>query len=80
MLHLASLLSASAALFIQSFLYRLSCKLDDLLTDIREMSYSRVCPPVQDSFYRGLTPEESDRVHEYNFDHPGRLLKIFISL
>lgn len=26
---------------------------------------------MQDSFYRGLTPEESERVHEYNFDHPG---------
>ncbi|MFS7956375.1 putative transferase [Helianthus anomalus] len=24
----------------------------------------------QDSFYRGLTAEESARAHEYNFDHP----------
>lgn len=29
---------------------------------------------VQDSFYRGLTPEESKLVHEYNFDHPGTLV------
>jgi len=28
---------------------------------------------MQDSFYRGLTAEESERVHEYNFDHPGNL-------
>lgn len=36
---------------------------------------------MQDSFYRGLTPEESKRVHEYNFDHPGNLvhdLKIYL--
>ncbi|KAF2316441.1 hypothetical protein GH714_041782 [Hevea brasiliensis] len=25
---------------------------------------------MQDSFYRGLTPAELERVHEYNFDHP----------
>ncbi|KAI7981862.1 hypothetical protein LOK49_Contig11G00010 [Camellia lanceoleosa] len=25
---------------------------------------------VIDSFYRGLTTEEAQRVHEYNFDHP----------
>ncbi|GMP78066.1 hypothetical protein CsSME_00034140 [Camellia sinensis var. sinensis] len=24
----------------------------------------------EDSFYRGLTTEEAQRVHEYNFDHP----------
>lgn len=29
---------------------------------------------MQDSFYRGLTPEESKHVHEYNFDHPGNLV------
>lgn len=28
---------------------------------------------LQDSFYRGLTAEESERVHEYNFDHPGNI-------
>lgn len=28
---------------------------------------------IQDSFYRGLTAEESEHVHEYNFDHPGIL-------
>ena len=27
----------------------------------------------QDSFYRGLTPEEMAHVSEYNFDHPGTL-------
>ncbi|PWA67489.1 uridine kinase-like 2 [Artemisia annua] len=27
-----------------------------------------------DSFYRGLSAEESERVHEYNFDHPGNVL------
>ncbi|RDX84011.1 Uridine kinase-like protein 1, chloroplastic, partial [Mucuna pruriens] len=25
---------------------------------------------IEDSFYRGLRPEELERVHEYNFDHP----------
>ena len=25
---------------------------------------------AQDSFYRGLTPEEHDNVASYNFDHP----------
>ena len=28
----------------------------------------------QDSFYRGLTPEEMEDVAEYNFDHPGTTL------
>lgn len=27
----------------------------------------------QDSFYRGLNPEEMANVGEYNFDHPGEL-------
>lgn len=27
----------------------------------------------QDSFYRGLTPEESANVKEYNFDHPNAM-------
>jgi hypothetical protein len=40
------------------------------------------CPPVrdaactrraQDSFYRGLTPEEQANVSEYNFDHPNAM-------
>lgn len=26
----------------------------------------------QDSFYHNLTQEEHARVHEYNFDHPGK--------
>lgn len=30
-------------------------------------------PVTQDSFYRGLTAEESERAHEYNFDHPGNV-------
>ncbi|KAB5516286.1 hypothetical protein DKX38_026934 [Salix brachista] len=29
-----------------------------------------------DSFYRGLTAEESKRVHEYNFDHPDCVRKL----
>lgn len=32
----------------------------------------------KDSFYRGLTPEESERVHEYNFDHPGNFLALIV--
>lgn len=35
---------------------------------------------IQDSFYRGLTAEESKRVSEYNFDHPGVLGKVIIQL
>jgi len=35
---------------------------------------------MQDSFYRGLTAEESERVHEYNFDHPGNLFYLWVSL
>ena len=27
----------------------------------------------QDSFYRGLTPEESANVKDYNFDHPNAM-------
>lgn len=26
---------------------------------------------LQDSFYHNLSEEELERVHEYNFDHPG---------
>lgn len=26
---------------------------------------------LQDSFYHNLSGEELERVHEYNFDHPG---------
>ncbi|KAL6143124.1 hypothetical protein ACLB2K_053820 [Fragaria x ananassa] len=37
---------------------------------IQQLHDHRVVLVNQDSFYRGLTPEESDRVHEYNFDHP----------
>ena len=29
--------------------------------------------PWQDSFYRGLTPEESANVKDYNFDHPSAM-------
>lgn len=34
------------------------------------MAY-QIVDMMQDSFYRGLTPAELERVHEYNFDHPG---------
>ncbi|XP_024453512.1 uridine/cytidine kinase UKL1, chloroplastic isoform X1 [Populus trichocarpa] len=37
---------------------------------IQQLHDHRVVLVNQDSFYRGLTPEESKRVHEYNFDHP----------
>ncbi|XP_062151617.1 uridine/cytidine kinase UKL1, chloroplastic isoform X3 [Alnus glutinosa] len=37
---------------------------------IQQLHDHRVVLVNQDSFYRGLTPEESERVHEYNFDHP----------
>jgi hypothetical protein len=39
---------------------------------IQQLHDHRVVLVNQDSFYRGLTPEESARVSEYNFDHPGR--------
>ncbi|KAI4348301.1 hypothetical protein L6164_009037 [Bauhinia variegata] len=37
---------------------------------IQQLHDHRVVLVNQDSFYRGLTPEELLRVHEYNFDHP----------
>ncbi|GKV33063.1 hypothetical protein SLEP1_g41610 [Rubroshorea leprosula] len=37
---------------------------------IQQLHDHRVVLVNQDSFYRGLTPEESKCVHEYNFDHP----------
>ncbi|KAL6508192.1 Uridine kinase-like protein 1, chloroplastic [Orobanche hederae] len=37
---------------------------------IQQLHDHRVVLVNQDSFYRGLTPEELKRVHEYNFDHP----------
>ncbi|XP_048317827.1 uridine/cytidine kinase UKL1, chloroplastic isoform X2 [Ziziphus jujuba] len=37
---------------------------------IQQLHDHRVVLVNQDSFYRGLTSEESERVHEYNFDHP----------
>ncbi|KAL5702063.1 Uridine kinase-like protein 1 [Ranunculus cassubicifolius] len=37
---------------------------------IQQLHDHRVVLVNQDSFYRGLTPEESKHVHEYNFDHP----------
>ncbi|GLT61683.1 hypothetical protein SLA2020_343720 [Shorea laevis] len=37
---------------------------------IQQLHDHRVVLVNQDSFYHGLTPEESKRVHEYNFDHP----------
>ncbi|XP_023879505.1 uridine/cytidine kinase UKL1, chloroplastic [Quercus suber] len=37
---------------------------------IQQLHDHRVVLVNQDSFYRGLTAEESNRVNEYNFDHP----------
>lgn len=37
---------------------------------IQQLHDHRVVLVNQDSFYRGLTPEESAKVGEYNFDHP----------
>ncbi|XP_044503350.1 uridine kinase-like protein 1, chloroplastic isoform X3 [Mangifera indica] len=37
---------------------------------IQQLHDHRVVLVNQDSFYRGLTPEESKHVNEYNFDHP----------
>ncbi|XP_061356281.1 uridine/cytidine kinase UKL1, chloroplastic isoform X3 [Gastrolobium bilobum] len=37
---------------------------------IQQLHDHRVVLVNQDSFYRGLRPEEMERVHEYNFDHP----------
>lgn len=37
---------------------------------IQQLHDHRVVLVNQDSFYRGLTEEESKHVHEYNFDHP----------
>ncbi|KAH9305110.1 hypothetical protein KI387_009514, partial [Taxus chinensis] len=37
---------------------------------IQQLHDHRVVLVHQDSFYRGLTPEESEHVQEYNFDHP----------
>ncbi|MCL7024906.1 hypothetical protein MKW94_023752 [Papaver nudicaule] len=37
---------------------------------IQQLHDHRVVLVNQDSFYRGLTAEESEHVHEYNFDHP----------
>lgn len=34
----------------------------------------------QDSFYRGLTAEESARAQDYNFDHPGTSFSIWNTL
>lgn len=39
---------------------------------IQQLHDHRVVLVNQDSFYRGLTPEESAKVGEYNFDHPGQ--------
>ncbi|KAG8365180.1 hypothetical protein BUALT_Bualt18G0077500 [Buddleja alternifolia] len=37
---------------------------------IEQLHDQRVVLVNQDSFYHNLTPEELNRVHEYNFDHP----------
>jgi uridine kinase len=41
---------------------------------IQRLHDQRVVLVSQDSFYKGLTPEEHHRVAEYNFDHPGEAL------
>ena len=38
---------------------------------IQQLHGHRVVLVNQGSFYRGLTPEESAKVVDYNFDHPG---------
>jgi uridine kinase len=38
---------------------------------IQQLHDHRVVLVNQDSFYRGLTEEQSEHVGEYNFDHPG---------
>ncbi|KAF9663605.1 hypothetical protein SADUNF_Sadunf17G0068800 [Salix dunnii] len=43
---------------------------------IQQLHDHRVVLVNQDSFYRGLTAEESKRVHEYNFDHPDCVQKL----
>ena len=37
---------------------------------VQELHDHRVVLISQDSYYRGLTPEEKANVHQYNFDHP----------
>ncbi|KVI04383.1 ATPase, AAA-type, core [Cynara cardunculus var. scolymus] len=39
---------------------------------IEQLHDQRVVLVNQDSFYHNLTAEELTRVHEYNFDHPGK--------
>lgn len=47
---------------------------------IQQLHDHRVVLVNQDSFYRGLTPEESAKVTEYNFDHPGWHAAFMITL
>ena len=37
---------------------------------MHNLQEKRVVLIAQDSFYRGLTPQEHDNVSSYNFDHP----------
>ncbi|GAU33336.1 hypothetical protein TSUD_166010 [Trifolium subterraneum] len=43
---------------------------------IQQLHDHRVVLVNQDSFYRGLKPEELEHVHEYNFDHPECMKKL----
>ncbi|AQK67561.1 protein disulfide isomerase4 [Zea mays] len=40
---------------------------------IDQLRDQRVVEYLQESFYYGLTDEELVHVHDYNFDHPGRI-------
>ncbi len=41
------------------------------MEQLEEMGcHSRVAIISQDSYYKGLTPEQSAKAAEYNFDHP----------
>ena len=40
---------------------------------MQQLQERRVVLISQDSFYRGLTPEEAKGVNEYNFDHPNAM-------
>lgn len=40
---------------------------------MHQLQERRVVLISQDSFYRGLTPEEHNNVQDYNFDHPNAM-------
>ncbi|PKI64115.1 hypothetical protein CRG98_015459 [Punica granatum] len=43
---------------------------------IQQLHDQRVVLVNQDSFYHNLSEEELTRVHEYNFDHPGKHISL----